>query len=220
MNWIDIAIVILVLFQAATGFRKGLARSLLDLAGIVAAAVISLTQFGLVSDLLGRLTGFSSGWLHWFSLFACLILSLALVNAVTGAAGRSFRAGSRSLLSRLAGALIGGARGYVISSLLLILFVFMPFTGGDRTAIDRSSLAPQAMSVIPAIIDSVMDRVAPGSPPFMEKLEQYLRSTGGPAAPADLRGPRPSTAEGPTLPVQRGPRPSTAEGPTLPVRSG
>lgn len=204
MNWIDIAIVILVLFQAATGFRKGLARSLLDLAGIVAAAVISLTQFGLVSDLLGRLTGFSSGWLHWFSLFACLILSLALVNAVTGAAGRSFRAGSRSLLSRLAGTLLGGARGYVVSSFLLILVAFMPFTAGAKAAIDRSSIAPRAMSVIPAIIDTVMDRVEPGSPPFMEKLEQYLRSTRGPAAPADLRPPRPSTDEGPTALVHSG----------------
>lgn len=204
MNWIDFAIVILVLFQAATGFRKGLARSLLDLAGIVAAAVISLTQFGLVSDILGRLTGFSSGWLHWFSLFACLILSLALVNALTGAAGRSFRARSGSLLNRLAGTLIGGARGYVISSLLLILAAFMPFTGAAKAAIDRSSLAPRAMSVIPAIIDSVMDRVEPGSPPFMEKLEQYFRSTGGPTEPADLRSPRPSTDEDSTAPVHSG----------------
>lgn len=204
MNWIDIAIVILVLFQAATGFRKGTARSLLDLAGIVAAAAISLTQFGLASDLLGRLTGFSSGWLHWFSLLACLGLSLALVNAVTGAAGRTFRAGSRSLLSRLAGMLLGGARGYVISSLLLILLAFMPFTGAARAEIDRSSLAPRAMSIIPAIIDTVMDRLEPGSPPFMEKLERYLRSTGGPAKPADLRQPRASTDESPTPPVQSG----------------
>ena len=83
MNWIDIAIVIVVFFQAATGLRKGFARSLLDLAGIVAAVVISLTQFGLVSDFLIRLTGISTGWLHWFSLFACLVLSLALVNTVT-----------------------------------------------------------------------------------------------------------------------------------------
>ncbi len=204
MNWIDIAIVILVLFQAATGFRKGLARSLLDLAGIVAASAIALTQFGLLSDFLGRLSGFSSDWLHWFSLFACLVLSLALVNAVTGMAGRTFQGGSRSLLSRLSGVLLGGARGYVISSLLLILSVFMPFTGAARTAIDRSSLAPQAMSVIPAIIDTIMDRVEPGSPPFMEQLERYLRTTRGPVEPADPRMPRVSMDTGPTLTVQSG----------------
>ena len=204
MNWIDIAIVTLVLFQAATGFRKGLARSLLDLAGIVIASAISLTQFGLVSDLLGRLTGFSSGWLHWFSLFAILILSLALVNAVTGVVGRTFQGGSRALLSRLAGMLLGGARGYVITSLLLILFAFMPFTGAVKTAIDRSTLAPRALSVIPAIIDSVMNHVEPGSPPFMEKLEQYLPSSQGHAAPDASRGPRASTDDEPALPVRSG----------------
>ena len=204
MNWIDIAIVILVLYQAATGFRKGPARSLLDLAGIVSALVIALTQFGLVSGLLGRLTGLPPGWLHWFSLFACLILSLALANAVTGAVARSFQAGSRSLLSRLAGMLIGGARGYVISSLLLILYAFMPFTGTARTEIDRSSLAPEAMTIIPTIIDSVMDRLEPGSPPFMEELERYLRSTQAPPAPADPGQPRASSDERPALPARSG----------------
>ena len=204
MNWIDIAIVILVLYQAATGFRKGPARSLLDLAGIVSALVIALTQFGLVSGLLGRLTGLPPGWLHWFSLFACLILSLALANAVIGAAGRSFQAGSRSLLSRLAGMLIGGARGYVISSLLLILYAFMPFTGTSRAEIDRSSLAPEAMSIIPTIIDSVMDRLEPGSPPLMEELERYLRSTQAPPVPADPGQPRASSDERPALPARSG----------------
>ena len=204
MNWIDIAIVILVLYQAATGFRKGLARSLLYLAGIVSALVIALTQFGLVSGLLGRMTGFPPGWLHWFSLFACLILSLALADAVTGAVARSFQAGSRFLFSRLAGMLIGGARGYVISSLLLILYAFMPFTGTARAEIDRSSLAPEAMSIIPTIIDSVMGRLEPGSPPLMEELERYLRSTQAPPAPADPGQPRASSDERPALPVRSG----------------
>ncbi|MXW04284.1 MAG: CvpA family protein [Gemmatimonadetes bacterium] len=174
MNWIDIAIGILVIFQAATGFGKGIARSLLDLAGIVAAVVISLTQFGLVSDFIGRMTGISTGWLHWFSLFVCLVLSLALANVVTGVAGRSLRGASKSLLDRVAGFLLGGARGCVIASLLLILYAFMPFSGTAKTQLDRSSLAPETMSIIPAIIDTVMDRVAPGSPPIMEKLARYL----------------------------------------------
>ena len=174
MNWIDIAIGILVIYQAATGFGKGFARSLLDLAGIVAAVVISLTQFGLVSDLLVRVTGISAGWLHWFSLFACLVLSLALVNVVTVVAGRSLPGASKSLLDRVAGFLLGGARGCVIASLLLILYAFTPFTGTAKTHPDRSSLAPEAISIIPAIVDTIMVRVAPGSPPVMEKLERYL----------------------------------------------
>lgn len=204
MNWIDIAIGILVLFQAATGFRKGFARSLLDLAGIVAAVVISLTQFGLVSELLGRLTGLSSVWLHWFSLFICLVLSLALVNAVTGAAGRSFRSGSTALLSRSAGTLLGGARGCVIASLLLILYAFMPFSGTAKVQLDRSSAAPEVMSIIPSIIDSVMDRVDPGSPPVMEKLERYLLSTRRPSMPANQRPPSALAGECPALPVRSG----------------
>ena len=174
MNWIDFAIGILILYQAATGFGKGLVRSLLDLAGIVAAVVISLTQFGLVSDFLGQLTGISTGWLHWFSLFACLVLSLALVNTVIGGTGRSLQGAAKSLLDRSAGLVLGGARGCVIASLLLVLYALLPFTGTAKTQLEGSSLAPETMSIVPAIIDTVMDRVAPGSPPVMEKLERYL----------------------------------------------
>ena len=177
MNWIDIAIVILVICQMASGYRKGFAGSLLDLAGIVAAAVISLTQFGLVTDPLDRVAGISPGWLHWFALFACLGLSLALANVVTGVAGRSFRGVSKSLLSRLTGFLLGGARGCVISSLLLILYVFMPFSHTAREQIDRSSLAPGTLSIVPAIVDSIMNRVDPGTPPLMDELDRNLRST-------------------------------------------
>ena len=177
MNWIDIAIVVLVFYQMATGFRKGFVRSLLDLTGVVVAVVISLTQFGLVSDILGRVANVTSGWLNWFSLLACLGISLALVNAVIGVVGRPFRGSSKSLFGRLAGLLLGGARGSLISSLLLILYVFMPFTDSARSHLDRSSLAPRTLSIIPSIIDSVMNRVDSGSRPFMDQLEQYLRST-------------------------------------------
>lgn len=177
MNWIDIAIVILVLYQMVSGYRKGFAGSLLDLSGIVAAAVISLTQFGLVTDLLDRVTGISPGWLHWFSLFACLGLSLALANTITGVVGRSFRGASKPLLSRLTGFLLGGARGCVISSLLLILYVFIPFSDTARAQLDRSSLAPGTLSIVPTIVDSVMNQIDPGTPPLMDELDRNLRST-------------------------------------------
>ena len=177
MNWIDIAIVILLIYQMASGYRKGFAGSLLDLAGIVAAVVMSLTQFSLVTDLLGRVTDVFPGWLRWFSLFACLGLALALANAVTGVVGRSFRGASKSLLSRLTGSLLGGARGCVISSLLLILYIFIPFSDTAREQLDRSSLAPGTLSIVPTIVDSVMNRVDPGTPPLMDELDRYLRST-------------------------------------------
>lgn len=205
MNWIDIAIVILVLYQMAAGYRKGFAGSLLDLAGIVAAVVISLTQFGLVSDLLGRVTGVSSGWLHWFSLFVCLGLSLALANAVTGAVGRSFRGASTSLLDRVAGFLLGGARGCVIASLLLILYVFIPFSGTARQHVDGSSLAPRTLPIVPAIIDSVMNQVDPGAPPLMDELERYFRSAQRPGVLADSNRPYGSTAEHPGSVNRSGP---------------
>lgn len=179
MNLIDIAIVILILYQIATGLRKGFLRSLLDLTGIVAALVVSMTQFGLITNFLERVVDVSPDWLGWFSLLACLGITIALVNAVINMVKQPLQRWDTkaSVFSRLLGLLIGATRGGVIASLLLLMYVFMPLTNSTKSQLNGSSLAPRVIPIIPRIIDSVMIRVDPNSQPFMEQLERYLRYT-------------------------------------------
>ena len=177
MNLIDIAIVILILYQIATGLRKGFLRSLLDLTGIVVALVVSMTQFGLITNFLENIVDISPDWLGWFSLLACLGITIALVNAVINIVKQPLQRWdtNASVFSRLPGVLIGATRGGVIASLLLLMYVFMPLTNSTKLQLDGSSLALWVIDIIPTIIDSVMISVDPNSQPFMEQLERYLR---------------------------------------------
>ena len=176
MNWIDTGIIALLLYQMAMGYRKGLSRGVLDLIGIVAVVIIALTQFRLISDLLGEILSSSSSLIRWLSFFLCLGLSLALINGLMRLVSRFIKTSSSTWINRLIGLILGGTRGVIIASVLLILYVSLPISTPFKSQIAQSSLAPSALSIVPLIYDTVVPRFKPDSRPFVEQLNHEFRS--------------------------------------------
>ena len=170
MNWIDTGIIALLLYQMAMGYRKGLSRGVLDLIGIVAVVIIALTQFRLISDLLGEILSSSSSLIRWLSFFLCLGLSLALINGLMRLVSRFIKTSSSTWINRLIGLILGGTRGVIIASVLLILYVSLPISTPFKSQIAQSSLAPSALSIVPLIYDTVVPRFKADSRPFVEQL--------------------------------------------------
>ena len=177
MNWIDTGIIALLLYQMAMGYRKGLSRGVLDLIGIVAVVIIALTQFRLISDLLGEILSSSSSLIRWLSFFICLGLSLALINGLMRLVSRFIKTSSSTWINRLIGLILGGTRGVIIASVLLILYVSLPISTPFKSQIAQSSLAPSALSIVPLIYDTVVPRFKPDSRPFVEQLNHEFRSS-------------------------------------------
>jgi len=177
MNWIDTCIIALLLYQMAMGYRKGLSRGVLDLIGIVAAVIMALTQFRLMSDLLGEILSSSSSLIRWLSFFLCLGLSLALINGLMRLVSRFIKTASSTWINRLIGLILGGTRGVIIASVLLILYVSLPISTPFKSQIAQSSLAPSALSIVPLIYDTVVPRFKPDSRPFVEQLNHEFRSS-------------------------------------------
>lgn len=177
MNWIDTGIIALLLYQMAMGYRKGLSRGVLDLIGIVAVVIIALTQFRLISDLLGEILSSSSSLIRWLSFFLCLGLSLALINGLMRLVSRFIKTSSSTWINRLIGLILGGTRGVIIASVLLILYVSLPISTPFKSQIAQSSLAPSALSIVPLIYDTIVPRFKPDSRPFVEQLNHEFRSS-------------------------------------------
>lgn len=177
MNWIDTGIIALLLYQMAMGYRKGLSRGVLDLIGIVAVVIIALTQFRLISDLLGEILSSSSSLIRWLSFFLCLGLSLVLINGLMRLVSRFIKTSSSTWINRLIGLILGGTRGVIIASVLLILYVSLPISTPFKSQIAQSSLAPSALSIVPLIYDTVVPRFKPDSRPFVEQLNHEFRSS-------------------------------------------
>lgn len=190
MNWIDIGIIALVLFNMARGFRNGLLRGVLDLAGVFLVLCIALTQFTRISTVLSDLLSMSSNTIRWLSLLVCLGVVTGVINAITRLVGLFIGKMGPTVLERAGGAVFGTLRGMVIVSLLLTLMHSFPFRAPFKSPIEQSSLAPSALSIVPMIYDGFIVKVVPGSRPFVDQIAQPLKDSSN--TPADVtRFPEP-----------------------------
>ncbi len=81
MNWIDTGIVVLLLYQAAAGFLTGFRSSLLDLAALLAAITITITQITNLADLIRDFASVPPMTVLWISFFGCFVVSILVLNS-------------------------------------------------------------------------------------------------------------------------------------------
>ncbi|MBM3263953.1 MAG: CvpA family protein [candidate division Zixibacteria bacterium] len=186
MNWIDFGIIAFLLFNMARGFRNGLLRSVLDLVGVFFVLCIALTQFTRISGVLSDLLSMSSPSIRWLSLLVCLGVVMGVMNGITRLIGLFIKKESPAIPERAVGALLGVLRGAVIVSILLLLMHSFPFRAPIKSSIERSSLAPSALSIVPMIYDGFIVRIVPGSRPFVDQIDQPLKNSSN--APAYITG--------------------------------
>ena len=121
----DIVVLVLIGVPALLGLWKGLVRQVIGLAGVAAAYIVAMKFF---APLAARyLSGFrpATGSVVAFLVifFACLIAASLIgwvVEKVVGAAGLG-------ILNRIGGGILGGAKGYlIVSVVVMMLIAFMP----------------------------------------------------------------------------------------------
>ena len=137
MNWLDIAIVLIVAFFAATAFSAGLIRELVTLVSAVVGVVVA----GLFYDDLARDVLVFIDNKDTANIVAFLILLGAIYLAGQLIAIMLKQVAAVLLLGwadRLGGALFGLLKGLVVVEVLLIAFV--TFDVGLDEAIDGSTL--------------------------------------------------------------------------------
>jgi membrane protein required for colicin V production len=164
MNWLDIAIVLVVAFFAATAFSAGLIRELVTLV----SAVVGIVVAGLFYDDLARdvLVFIDSD--DTANIVAFLVLLGAVYLAGQLIAIMLKQVAAILLLGwadRLGGALFGLLKGLVVVEVLLIAFV--TFDVGLDDAIEGSGLASvflDAASVLLIILPADFERAVDAFP--------------------------------------------------------
>jgi membrane protein required for colicin V production len=165
MNWLDIAIVLIVAFFAATAFSAGLIRELVTLVSAVVGVVVAgLFHDDLARDVLvfidddqaARAIGFLVllGAIYLAGQLIAIMLKQVAAILLLGWA------------DRLGGALFGLLKGLVVVEVLLILFVTYPQLDLDD-AIEDSGLASMfldAASVLLIILPDEFERAVNAFP--------------------------------------------------------
>ncbi len=150
MNWLDIVIVLVIVFFASTAFRAGLIREVVTLVSVVVGVVIA----GIFYDDLARdvLTFIDNEKTALIVSFLVLLGAIYLAGQLVAVMLKQVAA----LLflgwaDRTGGALFGLIKGLIVVEVLLILLVTYPQLGlkGD---IDGSALASVFLDAAPLLL--------------------------------------------------------------------
>lgn len=151
LNWLDISLVLVILWSAFSGLRAGLARVVIGLAATLAGLLAGFWSYRLVAakllpwvktETLANILGF------------LVILTVALVlGAVIGSVlSRIFKWIGLSWFNHLLGGLAGVLRGALIISALLDFFVaFSP--SPTPAVLERSQVLPYVSHVSAWLVD-------------------------------------------------------------------
>lgn len=153
MNWVDYAILGVILLSALVGVARGLVREALSLGVWIAAILIAWLYHRQVADLL--VPYLSQPTVRMVAAFIALVLFTLLVGALLGAALSALvdRAGL-SGLDRALGLVFGAARGVVIVAMVVFLAALTPMPDDpwwkESSSIGRfQSVANWLVSLVP-----------------------------------------------------------------------
>ncbi len=149
MNWLDIVIVLIVAFFAATAFSAGLIRELVTLVSVVVGiAVAGLFYDDLARDVLVFIDNKDTANIVAFlMLLGAIYLAGQLIAIMLKQVAAILFLG---WADRLGGALFGLLKGLLVVEVLLIAFV--TFDVGLDDAIDDSGLASVFLDAIPVLL--------------------------------------------------------------------
>ncbi len=123
MNWLDAVLLLILLVSVFFGMKKGIARTVIGLASIVAAVLCAMWSYGMVASWLP----FSSQHVNNFLGFTLVFLGVMLLGtAIAWVVGRVLKIVHLTWLDRLIGGAFGAARGILVGA--VVVLAAMAFT--------------------------------------------------------------------------------------------
>lgn len=122
MNYIDIILLILLVFAAINGFRKGFIEELAGLIALILGIWAALQFSGLVASLIAENFNYQSKYLPVIAFAVTFIIVLILVNLIGGIASNIIKAVQLGFLNKLAGFAFGVIKGALVLSVFLVVF--------------------------------------------------------------------------------------------------
>lgn len=170
MNWLDYVLVALVTSSVIAGLWKGLARSLIGLAAVVAGLLCGLWFYGMVGSLFYEYL--NSRRLAHLVGFLSILIGVVLVGMLLAAlAARLLKWARLSWLDHLMGGGFGLLRGAVVAAALLVaIMAFAPKPPPRSVA--NSRLAPHLLEAARWIVAAAPYEVREGFRESYERLKE------------------------------------------------
>lgn len=151
MNWLDVALALILIVSIVTSFRKGLSREVIGLVSVCLAFVLGFLLYGLAGAHL--LPYLSSRAAANFAGFAVVFCGVMVAGSLVGfVVGKVLRITGLSIFDHLLGAGFGIVRGVLIS--VALVMGIMAFAPGERPpdSVVQSRVAPYVVEVARVIV--------------------------------------------------------------------
>ena len=151
MNWLDVVLLVILVWSIVASFRKGLTREIIGLASVIAALLAGIWFYGTAGGLLARYFSSPSvaNLLGFFLVFGAVLLAGAVVNFVLG---KFLKVTGLSIPDHILGAAFGALRGILIS--IALITGIMAFSHGAQPPISivHSRVAPYVTGAASAVV--------------------------------------------------------------------
>lgn len=155
MNWIDIVILVSVVWAAAQGYRRGLVREVLGLASTALVFIVGFRYAAAVGDNLGAIIGFEPGPIAATVGFLAISFGISAVLGLVMFIWRGFSRATRlSGVDSLGGAAFGTAKSLLVVLILLVLLSTIS-PKGFQPLVRSSWLAPGILQAAPVLYSEV-----------------------------------------------------------------
>jgi len=138
MNYIDIVLVLLLVFSAISGFRKGLIVELASLAALILGIWGAIEFSDVTSNFLVENFHLKSEHLNVISFIVTFVVIVILVHIVGSVVNKMVETVMLGFLNKLAGMVFGIVRAALILSIVLVVF--------DKIDEDVEILSPKVKS--------------------------------------------------------------------------
>ena len=154
MGWVDFAIILALVAAAIFGFRRGLLRQSVELAGMIAGVLLALYLTG---GLVEHYAGPAAAWRITPPLVFLTIVGVAiLVAQVVGrVAGEIMQVTFFGWFDRVGGALAGVAKGTLWLSIAITVLLHLDVSPRVSERVNQSKLAPPLAQLLPAAFQVV-----------------------------------------------------------------
>lgn len=141
MNWLDVALLVLLIYSVVTSFRKGLTRELVGLVSVVAGLLLGSWFYGTAGGMLAPYVSSRSlaNIAGFFLVFFAVVLLGSLLSFVLG---KFLKVTGLSFFDHALGAGFGLVRGTLIAVALLMGMMAFAENGKPPSSVVNSRMAP------------------------------------------------------------------------------
>lgn len=170
INFFDIFLLLLILYFAAKGLRRGLFQELIGFVGIMIALALALMALEPASPALSNFTGLAAGESAAIVFFFAFTAVLFLLKYAEKWINRHAHLKLADAINKAAGAALGLLKGSMVASLLVLFFSLVPMSSAIQQQVQNSTLQEGVSGIAPAVYDSVR-KFIPGHKRFVAYLE-------------------------------------------------